>query len=101
MPHLTWKCRTHNPEVAGSNPARATSEHQVTRGVEGSAPYRLAVVRGPSDTRLIPAVPACGPSIKMANRVIACFRCTRSRLASWETPQLAPAACRQPGETPL
>jgi hypothetical protein len=41
MPELTWKCRTHNPEVAGSNPARATkAKVLVKRGVAGAAPLR-------------------------------------------------------------
>src|SRR5918996_2702247 len=41
MPRPTWKRRTHNPEVAGSNPARARSERALTRGAERSAPLRL------------------------------------------------------------
>jgi hypothetical protein len=41
---VTWKCRTHNPEVAGSNPARATREVAGQRpeggsGTPGAAPF--------------------------------------------------------------
>jgi hypothetical protein len=42
MPELTWKRRTHNPEVAGSNPARATSESAGQEGCRGiGAPLRF------------------------------------------------------------
>src|SRR5918996_356215 len=54
MPHLTWKCRTHNPEVAGSNPARATKELQFTGVVERSAP--LSFTRG-----WVPPIPRLTP----------------------------------------
>src|SRR5919106_5408353 len=54
MSELTWKRRTHNPEVAGSNPARATKELQFTGVVERSAP--LSFTRG-----WVPPIPRLTP----------------------------------------
>jgi hypothetical protein len=42
MAQLTWIARTHKPEVAGSNPARASKKPR--RGADGLGFYRLQAV---------------------------------------------------------
>src|SRR5437870_11756092 len=37
--YRTWPCCTHNPKVAGSNPAPATTEGRETKGAERFGPF--------------------------------------------------------------
>ncbi len=37
--YRSWPSRTHNPKVAGSNPAPATTEGRETKGAERFGPF--------------------------------------------------------------
>jgi hypothetical protein len=63
MPQVTWIARAHNPEVAGSNPARATSKPGGQEGCPSGTP--LSSFLCPITQRSPRAVPGVNPQVSM------------------------------------